>query len=60
VRDLFNSRKRRGIVEQEDYYSETAFQWRARVTQLSLNYRINQKKKRGPRGGGFDGGAMGQ
>ena len=57
VRDVFNSRIRRRIIDEADYYSENEFQWRARVVQLSFNYRINQKKPRGRRsGGGFDGG----
>ncbi len=60
VRDLFNSRKRNGIVEFENFFQESEFQWRARSTTLSVNYRINQKKRRGRggnRGGGdFEGG----
>ncbi len=51
ARDIFNTRKRRGIVDQPDYYSETEFQWRSRSIRLNFNYRINQKKKRQGRGG---------
>lgn len=59
VRDLFNSRKRRFIIDEPDYYSNTEFQWRARQFMLSFNYRLNQRKSsrdRGERGGDFDGG----
>jgi len=31
-------------------YSESDFLWRARQFQLTFNYRINQKKKRGAAG----------
>ncbi len=47
ARDLFNSRKRRGIFEEEDFYQKSEFQWRGRQIVLNLNYRLNQKKKRG-------------
>ncbi len=59
VRDLFNSRKRFFTTEGESFFSEGEFQWRARQVTLTLNYRLNQKKKRGNdrRGGGdFEGG----
>lgn len=58
VRDLFNSRKWRSIIDTPEYYSESEFQWRSRQVQLNFSYRINQKKKRGERSGdeGFDGG----
>lgn len=56
VRDVFNSRKRRSIVDTEELYSESEFQWRARQFLLSFTYRINQKKRRGGmRGEGGDG-----
>ena len=50
VRDLFNSRKR--IYERfgPDFYEDGEFQWRNRAASLTLNYRINMKKKRGGRG----------
>lgn len=58
VRDLFNSRKRRSITEGEGFYRESTFQWRGRTGNISLNYRINQKKKRsrGGSGGDYEGG----
>lgn len=59
VRDLFNSRRWRWTVEEEDYFLESAFQWRQRQFQLSFNYRLNQEKKRGGRRGGRSGGSNG-
>jgi outer membrane receptor protein involved in Fe transport len=56
VRDLLNSRKRRSVIDRDDYYSETEFQWRSRSAQIGFNYRINQKKDRRSRGGDFGGG----
>ncbi|MEQ8623880.1 MAG: TonB-dependent receptor [Vicingaceae bacterium] len=49
VRDVFNSRKWRAIVETENLYRESEFQWRARQFLVSFSYRINQKKNRGDR-----------
>ncbi|MFN7118208.1 MAG: TonB-dependent receptor domain-containing protein [Saprospiraceae bacterium] len=46
VRDLFNSRRRRFITEGDNFFREGDFQWRARQVVLTLNYRINQTKKR--------------
>lgn len=46
VRDLFNSRKRRSIVESEGYYAESEFQWRARQIMLTFTYRLNREKDR--------------
>jgi len=61
VRDLFNSRRRRGITDIVGYYAEEEFQWRSRQIILSLNYRINQKKQRGGRKkGGWQGGDGGE
>lgn len=54
VRDLFNSRKYRYIIEEQDFYSENVFQRRARQATLTFNYRLNQKKRRGGRRGGGD------
>jgi outer membrane receptor protein involved in Fe transport len=55
VRDLLNSRIRRSEVFGENFFRESEFQWRSRSANLTLNYRINQKKKRGgQRGGGGD------
>ncbi len=65
VRDLFNTRKRRYIIDQPGFYSEGEFQWRARMATLTLNYRLNQNKQRrqgrgngefNGEGGDFDGG----
>lgn len=58
VRDVFNSRKRRSITESETFFQESEFQWRQRQISMTLNYRLNQKKKRGRGGnrGGRDGG----
>ncbi|MEO1218839.1 MAG: hypothetical protein AAFY45_35235, partial [Bacteroidota bacterium] len=62
VRDLFNSRKYRYVIEEQDFYSENVFQRRARQATLTFNYRLNQKKRRGGRRGGrgdYDGGGEG-
>jgi outer membrane receptor protein involved in Fe transport len=45
VRDLLNTRKRRSIIDIEDYYSESSFQWRTRQVMLTLSYRLNQQKQ---------------
>ncbi len=57
VRDLLNSRRRRSILDTAATYQESNFQWRSRQATLTLNYRLNQDKKRGrgERGGGFEG-----
>jgi len=47
VRDLLNSRVRRSVVETEEIFTETEFQWRARQFLLSFTYRINEKKRGG-------------
>ena len=64
VRDVFNSRKRRYETFGPTFYQEGEFQWRSRVATLKLNYRINQKKRRGGRGGrgggGYGGGEGGE
>jgi len=59
VRDVLNSRVRRSIVETDELYSESDFQWRARQFLLTFSYRINQRKRRaggmrGSMGGGDD------
>lgn len=59
VRDVFNNRRRRYTAFDDGFYEEGNFQWRARVATLTLNYRLNQKKQRGGRGGDrgdYDGG----
>ncbi|MFK8103522.1 MAG: TonB-dependent receptor [Saprospiraceae bacterium] len=59
VSDLFQTRRRRGTTITDTLFKEEDFQWRGRTARLTLNYRLNQKKKRGggrgERGGG-DGG----
>jgi outer membrane receptor protein involved in Fe transport len=45
VRDLLNSRMRRGIVNEDGYYSESEFQWRARQIMLTFSYRLNRAKE---------------
>jgi hypothetical protein len=58
VRDLMNSRRRRSIVDTEEYYSNSNWQWRARQFTLTFSYRLNRDKVRqrdGREGGeGFD------
>lgn len=58
--DIFNGRRRQGITIGEGFYRRSDFQWRREVISLSLNYRINQNKKRqrseGGDGEGFEGG----
>jgi hypothetical protein len=44
VVDLLNTRKRRYILNGDDFFQEGEFQWRARQMLLSFNYRINQRK----------------
>lgn len=56
VRDLLNTRKWRSITDTYDYYAETEFQWRARQFLVSLNYRLNQKKRRERANDDFNGG----
>ena len=46
VRDVFNSRKWVYTTELENFFADGDFQWRSRSVILSLNYRLNQKKKR--------------
>lgn len=55
ARDVFNSRKFRGTIDNAEFYRETEFQWRARQFLLSFNYKINSKS-RGTRSGGGSGG----
>lgn len=56
ISDVFNTRKRRYSASGTNFFSEGEWQWRPRVFKLTLNYRLNQKKQRGGRGGGFGGG----
>jgi outer membrane receptor protein involved in Fe transport len=46
VRDLLNSRKRRSIVDNDGYYSNSTFQWRARQFIVTFTYRLNKAKER--------------
>ncbi|QRR01644.1 TonB-dependent receptor domain-containing protein [Dyadobacter sandarakinus] len=46
VRDLFNSQKRRSIVENAGYYSRSEFQWRTRQAIVTLSYRLNRAKEK--------------
>lgn len=57
VRDLLNTRKFRSIIEREDegYYSEREFQWRARQILLTFTYRLNMKKENRSNGNGNGG-----
>ncbi len=47
VRDVFNTRKFRSVIERPDigYYSERKFQWRARQFLLTFTYRLNMSDK---------------
>lgn len=54
VRDLFNSRKRRSYSSGENFTSESEFQWRVRQVNLTFVYRLNQRKQRERRQGGFE------
>jgi outer membrane receptor protein involved in Fe transport len=46
VRDLFNTRLRRSIVDTDTYYSESKSQGRPRQFTLNFTYRLNGKKER--------------
>jgi outer membrane receptor protein involved in Fe transport len=46
VRDLFNSRIRKNIVDSEGYYSSTRFQWQSRQFLVTFTYRLNQMKEK--------------
>lgn len=58
VSDLFNTRKRRNIVDLNNVSSYSTFQWRQRQITLAFTYRFNKKKERenqrGNEGGGDD------
>ena len=58
VSDIFNSDKRRSIVETAYFYSESSYLMRKRQFRLTFVYRINQKKddRRGDFNDSFDGG----
>lgn len=46
VRDLFNSRLWRYTFEGDNFFTEGERRWRVRQVMLTLNYRLNQDKKR--------------
>lgn len=46
VRDLFNTRLRRTIIDTDDYYSESESQGRRRQFSINFTYRINRTKER--------------
>lgn len=46
VSDLFNTRKRRNIVDLDNVSSYSTFQWRQRQITLAFTYRFNKKKER--------------
>lgn len=48
VRDVFNTRKFRTVIDREDigFYSTRDFQWRARQFLLTLTYRLNVGKEK--------------
>jgi hypothetical protein len=54
VRDLFNTRKYRTIIDRPDmgYTAQRSFQWRTRQLRLTFSYRLNLKKQNVDREGG--------
>ena len=55
VHDLFNSQRRRSVVESAGYYSRSDFLWRARQVLVTFSYRLNRAKEKQSgesRGGG--------
>jgi hypothetical protein len=44
--DVFSTRRRRSIVNGENFYRESDFQWRAGQVTLTFSYRINQAKQK--------------
>ncbi|WP_031525511.1 outer membrane beta-barrel family protein [Dyadobacter crusticola] len=56
VRDVFNTNKRRSIVENAGYYSRNEFQWRPRQFLVTLSYRLNRSKERQSMEGKGEGG----
>ncbi|MEM6379469.1 MAG: outer membrane beta-barrel protein, partial [Bacteroidota bacterium] len=56
VRDVFNAGIYRSLAQGELFFSESERQWRPRQLTATLNYRLNQKKRRGGsnRSGGGD------
>jgi outer membrane receptor protein involved in Fe transport len=56
ISDVFNSRKWRYTTFTGSSFIEGDFQWRSRQITLALNYRINQKKRRGQSNRRYEGG----
>ncbi len=54
VRDLFNTRKFRGVTYGENFYEESSFRWGVRQVTLSFTYRLNQLKRQQQRDRGGD------
>ena len=46
VSDLFNTRKRRNVVDLDNVSSYSTFQWRQRQITLAFTYSFNKKKER--------------
>ncbi|MCI4671639.1 MAG: TonB-dependent receptor family protein [Bacteroidia bacterium] len=59
VRDVFNSRKYRSVVEGPGFERTLLYQRRLRQYTLSFNYLLNQDRKKGRRGGRRPGGNYG-
>ncbi|NIJ54511.1 outer membrane beta-barrel family protein [Dyadobacter arcticus] len=59
VRDLFNTRKQRQVVQNAGYYSSSEFQWRARQFLVTFSYRLNRSKDRDREDNDGDGGDEG-
>ena len=59
IRDVFNTRKFRYIIDRPNLYSDNEFRWSSRTVSLSFVYRLNQLKKNTPKrgGNGFGGGS---
>ncbi|GAB5551165.1 MAG: hypothetical protein Sapg2KO_07560 [Saprospiraceae bacterium] len=47
VRDIFNAGIYRSIAQGEFFFSESEYQRRPRQATVTLNYRLNQKKRKG-------------
>lgn len=61
VRDLLNSRKRRWVIEEPGYFSDSEFQWRRRQWLLTFSYQLKNERQKGSRGSGENrAGSMGE
>ena len=54
VQDAFNRRRRNSVIDTDNLYQESVFQWRPRSFVGTINYRINAKKER-PKKRGYEG-----